>query len=274
MTHRITVASLLFGLAAIALACDDDETVGPVPPPPPEDTTIVAYTYQVVNEYPHDPEAFTQGLIWDDSVLVEGTGYRNGESSLRRVDLETGVVLLKRIPPDKGPLPVFGEGVTRVGDRIVQLTWTEQIAWVYDAASFDSIGMYAYSTEGWGLTHDGTRFIMSDGTSTLYFRHLQTFAEVGRVTVHDDDGPVINLNELEYIDGSVYANLFELTPRIVIINPATGRLRGRVDLSGILFNPPDVLNGIAWDAAGERLFVTGKLWPRLFEIRLVTITLP
>lgn len=270
MNLRITVACSLCLAAAIALACaDDGETVGPIPPPPPEDTTIVAYTYQVVNEYPHDTNASTQGLVWDDSVLIEGTGYYfpDGGSSLRRVELETGTVLLRRTTPK----PAFGEGVVRVGNRIVQLTWTEKIAWVYDAANFDSIGQYDYDTEGWGLTHDGTRFIMSDGTSTLYFRDLDTFAETGRVTVRDDTGPVALLNELEYIEGRVFANLFDTSNRILIIDPVTGRVRGRADMSGLIVSAPDVLNGIAWDGAGERLFVTGKRWPKLFEIRLVPV---
>lgn len=269
MTLRIIVVSLLFALAAIALACSEDDD--PVVPPSPEDTTITLYNYEVVNDYPHDTLASTQGLVWDDSVLIEGTGYMfdDGGSSLRRVELETGVVLQRRTTPR----PAFGEGVARVGDRIVQLTWTEQIAWVYDAASFDSIGEYAYTTEGWGLTHDGTRFIMSDGTATLYFRDLDTFAETGRVTVRDDDGPVPLLNELEYIDGRVFANVFE-TNRIVIIDPANGRVRGSVDMSGLLGSPPGVLNGIAWDDARERLFVTGKRWPTLFEIRLVPLPAP
>jgi glutamine cyclotransferase len=256
-----------------ALSCSEDENGSIVDPPipTPEDTTIVSYTYQVVNEYPHDSGAFTQGLVWDDSVLIESTGYYDGESSLRRVDLETGVVIDKRSSLFRsGVFPVFGEGATRVDDRIVQITWTDHVAWVYDAATFDSLGSYAYPTEGWGLTHDGTRFIMSDGTSTLYFRDLDTFVETGRVTVRDDNGPVIDLNELEYIDGRVYANIFQ-SNRIVMIDPATGRVRGSVDMIGLIASPPDVLNGIAWDADAGRLFVTGKRWPKLFEIRLVPI---
>ena len=254
-------------------ACSED---GPTSgnPPPPADTTIVTYTYQVVNEYPHDTGAFTEGLVWDDSVLIESTGYHFPDSSsLRRVDLATGTVLLKRTSPNKNAIPVFGEGAARVDDRIVQLTWTEQVAWVYDAASFDSIGQFVYATEGWGLTHDGSRFIMSDGTATLYFRDLNSFVEIGRVTVRDENGPVTMLNELEFINGRVFANVFE-TDWIVIIDPASGRVRGRVDMSGLIVNPPDVLNGIAWDPARERLFVTGKLWPKLFEIRLGPLTQP
>jgi glutamine cyclotransferase len=271
MKHAVTIF-ILFVVAV--LACSDDDPAEPGDPPAPEDTSIVSYTYAIVNQYPHDTGAFTEGLVWDDSVLIESTGYHFPDSSsLRRVELETGAVVQKRVPPPKGGILVFGEGTTRVGDRIVQLTWTEQIAWIYDAASFDSIGQFTYPTEGWGLTHDSARFIMSDGSATLYFRDLNTFAETGRVTVRDDNGPVSQLNELEYIDGRVYANVFQ-TNRIVIIDPTSGRVRGSVDLTGLLASPPEVLNGIAWDPVGERLFVTGKLWPTLFEIRLVPVPQP
>ena len=272
MRSSAAVLAAALVLAATLHACSEDEPAAP-DPVPPEDTTVVSYTYEVVDQFPHDTGASTQGLVWDDSVLIEGTGYYNGETSLRRVDLESGAVLLKRSAPYKGGRPVFGEGVARVDDRIVQLTWTERVAWVYDAASFDSLGQFSYSTEGWGLTHDGTRFIMSDGTATLYFRDLTTFVETGRVTVREAGIPVQLLNELEYIDGLVYANIFE-TNDIVLIDPATGRVRGRVDMTGIIIAPPGVLNGIAWDASRERLFVTGKLWPTLFEIRLVPLTPP
>jgi glutaminyl-peptide cyclotransferase len=269
MRMLLPVATLTIALASV-LACGEDAARPTPPAPTPVDTSIVTYTYHVVNSYPHDTGAFTEGLVWDDSVLIEGTGYFNGESSVRRVRLETGDVLQKRAAPFNGTRPVFGEGVVRVGDRLVELTWTDHIAWIYDAASFDSIGQFTYPTEGWGLTRDATRFIMSDGTSTLYFRDFDTFAEIGRVTVRDEHGPVLNINELEFIDGMVYANVFE-TGWVVIIDPATGRVRGRVDLSGLLANPPDVLNGIAYDAANDRLFVTGKRWPTLFEITLTPV---
>jgi glutaminyl-peptide cyclotransferase len=252
----------LMGLVLVAACADDDpRPVGPGPEP--EDTTITEYNYRVVNTFPHDTGAFTEGLIWDDSVLVEGTGYFNGASTLRRVRLETGEIIQQR----DTPLYDFGEGIVRVGDRIVQLTWTEQVAYIYDASTFDSLGTFTYPTEGWGLTTDGARFIMSDGTATLYFRHLDTFAETGRITVRDENGPVLKLNELEHIDGRVWANVFE-SPLIVMIDPRTGRVRGRVDMTGLIYNPPDVLNGIARDPATDRIFVTGKRWPSLFEITL------
>ena len=224
---------------------------------------------RIVAELPHDTDAFTQGLIWVDTALVEGTG-RYGHSRLRRVDLTTGTVIQER----PNPPSLFGEGVTQVGDRIVQLTWVSHMAIAYDAASFDSLDTFGYSTQGWGLTHDGGRFIMSDGSDTLYFRDLDTFALTDRVAVTHAGTPVSRLNELEYVDGRVYANVYQ-SDWIVIIDPATGRVEGRIDggplraLAGI----PDtdmsrVLNGIAWDGAQRRLFVTGKLWPKLFHIEL------
>jgi glutamine cyclotransferase len=265
-------AAFLLALACASVsACSEDEPASPGVPPVGQDTTVVSYTYEIVDEYPHDTGAFTEGLVWDDSVLIESTGYVYPESSVRRVDLATGVVQLKRASPLKNGFPVFGEGLARVDDRVVQLTWTDRIAWIYDAQTFDSLGYYTYDTEGWGLTHDGARFIMSDGSSTLYFRDLDTFAETGRVTVRDENGPVVNLNELEYIQGRVFANVF-LTNLIVMIDPATGRVRGRANMSGIIANPPEVMNGIAWDAAGDRCFVTGKYWPKLFEVRFVPVT--
>jgi glutamine cyclotransferase len=265
---RFPAFIIVCALAGFA-ACTEDDPPPVVPGPEPEDTTITEYSYQVLNTFPHDPGALTQGLIWDDTVLVEGTGYFGGESTLRRVELETGQVVQRRQTPNFD----FGEGIARVGDRIVQLTWTERIAYVYDATTFDSLGSFSYGTEGWGLTHDGARFIMSDGTSTLYFRDLVTFAETGRVTVRDENGPVAELNELEYIDGRVWANVYQ-TFFIVIIDPATGRVRGRADMTGLIFSPPDVLNGIAFDPVARRLFVTGKRWSSLFEIRLVETTSP
>lgn len=264
---------ILLILAAFVLACSSDEPAGPGETPVPVDTTVTIYSWTKVNEFPHDTGASTQGLVWDDSVLIESTGYVFPESSLRRVDLATGTVLQKRQSCYKNGLPVFGEGAVRVGNRIVQLTWTEQVAWIYDAVTFDSLGFYTYDTQGWGLTHDGSRFIMSDGTSTLYFRDLATFAETGRVTVRDELGPVPLLNELEYVDGRVYANVL-LTNLILMIDPDSGRVRGRVNTTGLIVNPPSEMNGIAWDGENDRLFVTGKLWPTLFEIRLTPAAQP
>jgi glutamine cyclotransferase len=234
---------------------------------PGEEPVVPAfYTYQVVNVYPHDPQAFTQGLDYADGFLYEGTGL-NGRSSLRRVIPETGDVV-KQIDLDR---KYFGEGIVVVGDRIVQLTWQSRVGFVYDRDSFVLQRTFNYPTEGWGITHDGNRYIMSDGTSTLYFLDAETFERTGSVQVMDRGKPVIRLNELEYIDGAVYANVWQ-KDYIVAIDPATGTVTARIDLTGLLdtnVSTADVLNGIAYDEENGRLFVTGKLWPRLYEIILV-----
>lgn len=231
-------------------------------------TPTAIYTYTIVHTYPHDPNAFTQGLIFEDDVLYEGTGLW-GRSSLRRVELETGEVLQIYELPDQ----YFGEGVTIYDDQIIQLTWKSRDGFVYNKDSFELLQTFKYQTEGWGITHDGENLIMSDGTSTLYFWDPETFEVVNQIEVYDDNGPVVRLNELEYIQGEVYANVWQ-TDRIARIDPQTGRVLGWINLKGLLSQedltqPVDVLNGIAYDAAGDRLFVTGKLWPKLFEIELV-----
>ncbi len=229
---------------------------------------IPVYTYTIIHTYPHDPGAFTQGLIFENGILYEGTGLR-GRSSLRKVELETGDVLQIYNLANQ----FFGEGVTMYDDEILQLTWQSRIGFVYDEESFNLLRTFNYPTEGWGITHDGTNLIMSDGTSTLYFWDPETFTETNRIEVYDDDGPVVRLNELEYIQGKVYANVWQ-TDRIAIIDPQTGQVVGWIDLEGLLNlegtpQPVDVLNGIAYDTEGDRLFVTGKLWPKLFEIELI-----
>jgi glutamine cyclotransferase len=229
---------------------------------------IPVYSYIVVNTYPHDRNAFTEGLVFDDGVLYEGTG-RYGNSSLRRVELETGDVLqIRELSPE-----FFGEGITICGAKIIQLTWQSHVGFVYDKNTFGLLQDFHYPTEGWGITYDGDHIIMSDGTSTLHFLDPQTFDEVGQLEVLDSNGPVTNLNELEYVQGEIYANVWQ-TNEIAIIAPATGRVVGWADLEGLLTmedlsEPVDVLNGIAYDAATDRLFVTGKLWPKLFEIELI-----
>jgi glutamine cyclotransferase len=230
---------------------------------------IPVYSYNIVNTYPHDPDAFTQGLVFDDGVLYEGTGLY-GQSSLRRVELETGDILQIRELSDQ----FFGEGIAIRGDRIIQLTWQSNIGFVYDKNSFELLQEFDYSTEGWGITYDGTRLIMSDGTSTLHFLDPQTFEETGQVEVFDNNGPVTRLNELEYVEGEIYANVWQ-TDRIARIAPDEGRVIGWVDLGGLLSaedrnQSVDVLNGIAYDADDGRLFVTGKLWPKLFELELIS----
>ncbi|MFP3898054.1 MAG: glutaminyl-peptide cyclotransferase [Dehalococcoidia bacterium] len=235
----------------------------------PEDSGhIPVYTYTIVNTYPHDPDAFTQGLVFQDGTLYESTGGYAG-STLRRVDLQTGGILQVHELPDE----LFGEGITIWGNEIVQLTWKSGTGFVYDRRSFELLGEFHYSTEGWGITHDGECLIMSDGTSTLYFLSPETYEEIRQLEVFDNDGPVTRLNELEYIKREIYANVWQ-TDRIARISPDTGRVTGWIELQGLLtaqdrLEPVDVLNGIAYDSETERLFVTGKLWPKLFEIDLV-----
>ncbi len=226
------------------------------------------YTYRVINSFPHDPEAFTQGLAFDNGMLFEGTGIY-GKSTLRQVELETGVVLRSLSLASQ----YFGEGITIYNGRVVQLTWRSNTGFLYDKDSFDLLQTFSYPTEGWGITHDGVRLIVSDGTSTLYFWDPVSFEEVGRIEVHGQDGPVSRLNELEYVRGEVYANVWG-TDRIARINPHTGRVTGWINLKGLLdsevgLGSAGVLNGIAYDAENKRLFVTGKRWPKLFEIRLI-----
>ena len=230
---------------------------------------IPVYTYNITNTYPHDRDAFTQGLVFEDGVLYEGTGLY-AQSTLRRVELETGDILQIRELSDE----FFGEGITTYGDEIIQLTWKSNVGFVYEKDSFELLQEFNYSTEGWGITHNGTCLIMSDGTSTLHFLDPQTFEEIGQLEVFANDDPVTRLNELEYVQGEIYANVWQ-TDRIARISPATGRVVGWIDLEGILTTedrsePVDVLNGIAYDADTDRLFVTGKLWPKLFEIDLIS----
>ncbi len=285
------VAVCLFALMLLLAACGSNAvaptpapaaTASPLPPaatstptptptllPTPEGATgaVPAYGYTVVNSYPHDEQAYTQGLQFVDGVFYEGTGLE-GRSSLRKVEIESGKVLQQHDLEDE----FFGEGIVVIDDKIWQLTWQEQVAILYDRESFTEIKRVAYPTQGWGLTYDGSRLIMSDGTPTLYFRDPGSFDEIGRIDVTYLGQPLNQINELEYINGEVWANVYQ-TDFIARINPETGVVTSIVDLAGILANETvtgqvDVLNGIAWDAAGERLFVTGKLWPKVYEITL------
>jgi glutamine cyclotransferase len=228
------------------------------------------YTYKVVDTYPHDPKAFTQGLAFDGGFLYEGTGLY-GQSTLRKVELTSGKVIRNVRLPKR----FFGEGIAVFGQQIIQLTWRSKLGFVYGKRDFELHQSFAYPTEGWGLTHDGTRLIMSDGTATLHFLDPRNFREIDRIEVFDETGPVPGLNELEYVRGEIYANVWR-SDRIARIAPATGRVIGWIDLSGILPAQDrrarvDVLNGIAYDPARGRLFVTGKLWPKLFEIELLPL---
>lgn len=230
--------------------------------------TTPVYGYEVVAAYPHDPAAYTQGLFWFDGALYESTGLE-GQSSIRKVDLATGQVLQKRDLPED----VFGEGIAAWGDRLVSLTWRNGQGFIFDLATFELEGDFSYRGEGWGLTHDGQHIVMSDGGSELRLLDPATLAETGRIEVTMSGRPVDKLNELEWVKGEIWANVFE-TDRIVRIDPASGNVVGVVYLGGLLSKAdaagarPDVLNGIAWDAASDRIFVTGKLWPKLYEIRL------
>lgn len=235
-------------------------------PPLPDCSTGCGY--EIVQTYPHDRGAFTQGLVYSEGVLLEGTGL-NGSSSLRRVDLASGGVQQQINLPSE----YFGEGITLFGDRIIQLTWKAGVGFVYDKDTFALIQQFSYPTEGWGITHDGKKLIMSDGTAMLYFLDPVSFLRLGSVEVRDISGPVRRLNELEYIGGEVFANVWQ-TNYIVRISPTTGQVLGWIDLSGLLTAADqnqrvDVLNGIAYDGLRDRIFVTGKLWPKLFEIRMI-----
>jgi glutamine cyclotransferase len=232
------------------------------------DQKPVEYSYTVVHEYAHDIRAYTQGLQFVDGWLYEGTGHY-GTSSIRRVDLETGeVVQVRDLDPS-----LFGEGITVFGQRIYQLTYKSQVGFIYDRNTFREIQkIYYRNREGWGLSHNGKELIMSDGSHVIYFLDPELFTVNRQIEVYTDQGPAESLNELEYIKGKIWANRY-YTDEIVIIDPETGKVEGRINLKGILKTADrkpstDVLNGIAWDAAGNRVFVTGKYWPKLFEIRL------
>lgn len=232
--------------------------------------TPAAYTYQVIKTYPHEPNAFTQGLVFENGFLYESTGLY-GSSTLRKVQLETGkVVQMHNLPAE-----FFGEGITIHKDRIIQLTYRSNAGFVYNKNSFELLRSFNYPTEGWGITYDGKNLIMSDGSSTLYLWDPETLQRTGSIKVHDNDIPVSGLNELEYVKGQIFANVWP-TERIAIIAPQTGQVIGWIYMQGLLGRqelnkPVDVLNGIAYDTAGDRLFVTGKFWPKLFEIKIVPI---
>jgi glutamine cyclotransferase len=232
------------------------------------DKTPVQYSYELVAEYPHDPAAYTQGLQYEDGILYEGTG-NYGTSSIRQVQLESGEVTKIRDLEQS----LFGEGIAVLGNRIYQLTYKSQVGFIYDKNSFEQIQkVYYQNREGWGLTHNGEELIMSDGTHIIYFLDPEMFTVNRQIEVFDDKGPADSLNELEYIEGKIWANRY-YTDEIVIIDPETGKVEGRINLKGILKTADrkpstDVLNGIAWDRQGKRVFVTGKFWPKLFEIRI------
>jgi glutamine cyclotransferase len=229
---------------------------------------VPEYTYRIIHTYPHDPLAFTQGLEYRGGFLYEGTGLE-GSSMLRKLDLETGKVL-QAIPLEE---QFFGEGITVLNDRILELTWQHHRGFIYEQSTFRLLKTFEYPGEGWGLTNDGKQIFMSDGTADIRCWNPDTLNETRRFTVHDGNRPIAMLNELEFVRGEIYANVWQ-TDRIARISPVDGRVLGWIDLSGLLTEEErthgaNVLNGIAYDRAGDRLFVTGKMWPKLFEIRLV-----
>jgi len=262
---RILLRKLLFMPVALLIAvvissCSDSD----------HSSSPSLYTYKVVETYAHDQRAFTQGLVFENGIMYEGTGLYE-RSTLRKVDHTTGNILQIREVPAK----FFGEGITVYGDKIIQLTYKSGVGFVYNKNDLELLRKFSYSTEGWGITHDGNQLIISDGTATLYFLNPDTFEQIGRIEVRDQGTPVRGLNELEYVKGEVYANVWP-TERIVRIDPRTGRVVGWIYMDGILnmlgkSREIDVLNGIAYDAIGDRLFVTGKFWPKLFEIKLVSL---
>jgi glutamine cyclotransferase len=226
--------------------------------------------YKIIRTYPHPPGSFTQGFVYEDGFLYEGTG-QFGSSSLRKIEMETGEILNEvRLPRQ-----LFGEGITIYKDRIIQLTWFSQIGFVYDKKSFQQLDTFRYPIpiEGWGITTDGKHLIISDGSDRLYFLDPETFTLKKRLNVFDNRGPVWKINELEYVDGAIYANVWQ-SPKIIKIDINSGRVTGSIELDEII---PDkyrghgdyVLNGIAYDSAKKRFFVTGKMWPLVFELELL-----
>ena len=254
---EFTARRLACGLASIALLSIVSGNVA-----------AAADGYRVVHTYPHDPNAFTQGLVYVEGFLYESTGLY-GRSTLRKEDVETGQVLEQLTLPSE----YFGEGLTSWRNTLIQLTWKSHIGFVYDRATLRLLRTFHYPWEGWGLTQDGKHLILSNGSSNLYFLDPQTFREVRSVRVTDHGAPLKQLNELEYIRGEIYANVW-MTNKIVRISPQTGKVLGSIHLAGLLSpvfvrSPDAVLNGISYDAKRNRLFLTGKLWPKLFEIRVV-----
>ncbi len=289
MLKRILYGLLPLALGALSLACEGGPAAANGPGANGQNSNAAAHNadaprpdtaansnaaapapvqgYEVVNTFPHDPQAFTQGLLFDEGALLESTG-QYGQSSLRRVELKTGKVLKRvAVAPQ-----FFAEGLTLMGGKLYQLTWQNKRGFVYDPQTFEKTGEFAYNSEGWGLTHDADSLILSDGSDRLRFIDPADFRVKREISVRDGGRPVYSLNELEYVRGEIYANVWHQN-RVARIDPQTGRVLAWVDFSGLLkpgevSDDEAVLNGVAYDEAGGRLFVTGKLWPKLFEVRL------
>jgi glutaminyl-peptide cyclotransferase len=255
------------GFAVFVLLAVSGLLPGAAAPLPPPASITPEYTFTVVHVFPHDTSAYTQGLAYRDGFLYEGTG-RNGQSSLRKVRLETGEVLQQvNLEPE-----YFGEGITILRDKVYQLTWQSKVGFVYDLSSFRQLRKFSYSGEGWGLATDGHDLFLSDGTAEIRVLDPENFKEKRRLKVHDGSTAIDELNELEFVEGQIFANVWHKN-RIARVSPQTGEVVGWIDLDGILssvyrLEPEAVLNGIAYDPTGKRLFVTGKLWPKIFEITI------
>lgn len=261
ITTRFLFGISLLILCLMGLNCGNDS------PGANKAVSIPRYGFEVVNTWPHDTSAFTQGLVFHNGQFLESTG-QEGHSSLRRVEPETGNIL-KRISV---PTPFFAEGIALLNGKIYQLTWQDQVGFVYDANTLDKIAEFKYYGEGWGLTTDGSSLILSDGSNRIRFLNPDNFQVTKTITVLDGSRAVEDLNELEYVQGEIFANVWH-SDAIARINPETGKVQGWIDLRGLLAaheitDPEAVLNGIAYDESSKRLFVTGKLWPKLFEIRI------
>lgn len=259
---------------SVSMACTGSANNNRAANTPKADEKVPTYTYEIVKTYPHDPAAFTQGLVVQDGFFYEGTGGRRSDpfhSTLRKVDIQSGKVLQKI---DLGG-EYFGEGITIHNGKVYQLTWQEGKVFVYDVNDFKLLKQFDNPHEGWGITHDGTNLFTSDGSHLIRVRNPETFEEIRNFPVLDEKGkPILELNELEYIKGEIWANVWQ-KGWIIRIDPATGKLLGRIDLNKLVEEQQaasptaDVLNGIAYDAATDRIFITGKQWKQLFEIKVV-----
>ncbi len=264
---RVSTTALCSALL-LAASCDGPATERAGDSPLTLTRRTPIYRADVVRSFPHDTGAYTQGLLWHNGQLYESTG-QVGASNVRRVNMETGAVEQQR----DLPAPHFGEGITILGDKLYQLTWQTGKAFVYDVNTFAPLGEFAIDGEGWGITTIGSELIMSDGSATLRYLNPETFEVTRRVTVMEQNMPVRNLNELEMVKGELWANVWT-TDKIARIDPQTGAMLGWIDLAGLLpqneraGTSAEVLNGIAYDAEGDRILVTGKYWPRLYQIRL------
>jgi glutamine cyclotransferase len=259
---------LILALSLASLQCNGNtNTNTPAKEPAAENAVVQRFSYQIVNIFPHDSNAFTQGLVFLDGKLIESTG-QEGRSTLRSVELQTGKVL-KKVDV---PLPYFAEGVALLNNKLYQLTWIHNLGFIYDAQTLEKVGEFNYSGEGWGLATDGRSLLLSDGSNRIRFLDPDSFRVTKTIAVVDGQTPINNLNELEYVNGEIYANVWH-DDRIAVVDPETGRVKAWIDLTGLLqpgdvTDPEAVLNGIAFDQSSNRLFVTGKLWPRVFEIKI------